>query len=67
MRLSVGYQILEVEDGERGVTAAGRNRPDLILMDIQMPTLDGYEANAPGQSPAARDSECRDVLCLERG
>jgi two-component system, cell cycle response regulator DivK len=41
---SVGYQILEVEDGERGVTAAGRNRPDLILMDIQMPTLDGYEA-----------------------
>jgi two-component system cell cycle response regulator DivK len=41
---SVGYQILEAEDGERGVAAAERERPDLILMDIQMPIVDGYEA-----------------------
>ena len=41
---SVGYQLLEAEDGAQGVAAAEANRPDLILMDIQMPVLDGYEA-----------------------
>ena len=41
---SVGFQTLEAEDGEQGVAAAEAHRPDLILMDIQMPILDGYEA-----------------------
>jgi two-component system, cell cycle response regulator DivK len=41
---SVGYQLLEAEDGAQGVAVAEANRPDLILMDIQMPVLDGYEA-----------------------
>ena len=41
---SVGYQILEAEDGQRGITSAEVERPDLILMDIQMPIMDGYEA-----------------------
>jgi two-component system cell cycle response regulator DivK len=41
---SVGYQILEAEDGVRGVAAAETERPDLILMDIQLPLVDGYEA-----------------------
>ncbi len=41
---SAGFQILEAEDGERGVAAAETHRPDLILMDIQMPIVDGYEA-----------------------
>ena len=41
---SVGYEIIEAEDGETGVAMAGQHRPDLILMDIQLPTLDGYEA-----------------------
>ncbi len=41
---SVGYEVLEAEDGERGVSAAEAQRPDLILMDIQMPVADGYEA-----------------------
>jgi two-component system, cell cycle response regulator DivK len=40
----VGYQILEAEDGVRGVAAAETERPDLILMDIQLPLVDGYEA-----------------------
>jgi two-component system cell cycle response regulator DivK len=40
----VGFQIVEAEDGEQGVTAAEAQRPDLILMDIQMPIMDGYEA-----------------------
>jgi len=41
---SVGYQILEAEDGARGVAAAEAEQPDLILMDIQLPLVDGYEA-----------------------
>ena len=39
-----GYQVLEAVNGERGVAAAAEHRPDLILMDVQLPVLDGYEA-----------------------
>jgi two-component system cell cycle response regulator DivK len=42
---SVGYEIIEAVTGEEGVTAAGTHVPDLILMDIQLPGLDGYEAS----------------------
>src|SRR6185503_4045669 len=38
-----GYELLEATDGEEGLAAAERERPDLILMDIQLPGLDGYE------------------------
>ena len=41
---SVGYQLIEAVDGEAGVRLARSERPDLILMDIQLPVLDGYEA-----------------------
>ena len=41
---SVGYQLLEAEDGAAGVTMAAEHKPDLILMDIQLPVMDGYEA-----------------------
>ncbi len=41
---SVGYEIIEALTGEEGVTAAETHLPDLILMDIQLPGLDGYEA-----------------------
>lgn len=39
-----GYEMLEAADGEAGVAKARSDRPDLILMDIQLPVLDGYEA-----------------------
>jgi two-component system, cell cycle response regulator DivK len=39
-----GYQYLEAEDGLAGVEAAREHHPDLILMDIQLPGLDGYSA-----------------------
>ncbi|MFQ5898727.1 MAG: response regulator [Candidatus Methylomirabilia bacterium] len=41
---SAGYQMIEAVTGEEGVTLAEAHRPDLILMDIQLPGLDGYEA-----------------------
>lgn len=39
-----GYQVIEAKDGHAGVSAAEAERPDLILMDIQLPGLDGYAA-----------------------
>jgi len=41
---SVGYELIEAVDGAEGVAAAEREKPDLILMDIQLPVVDGYEA-----------------------
>ncbi len=41
---SAGYEMLEAVTGEAGVALAETARPDLILMDIQLPGLDGYEA-----------------------
>ena len=41
---SVGYEIIEAVTGDDGVSAAAAHVPDLILMDIQLPGLDGYEA-----------------------
>ena len=41
---SVGYEILEAGTGDEGVTLATSQHPDLILMDIQLPGMDGYEA-----------------------
>jgi two-component system cell cycle response regulator DivK len=41
---SVGYEMIEALDGAAGVRLAASERPDLILMDIQLPVLDGYEA-----------------------
>ena len=38
------YEITEVETGEEALAAIAKQRPDLILMDIQLPTMDGYEA-----------------------
>jgi two-component system, cell cycle response regulator DivK len=41
---SVGYDMSEAWDGEAAVAAAKTQHPDLILMDIQLPLVDGYEA-----------------------
>lgn len=41
---SVGYDVIEAVNGIEGVSAAETYNPDLILMDIQLPGIDGYEA-----------------------
>jgi two-component system cell cycle response regulator DivK len=41
---NAGYQLVEVENGEEAVAAVATQRFDLILMDIQLPVMDGYEA-----------------------
>jgi two-component system, cell cycle response regulator DivK len=38
------YEIMEAESGEQALEAVAKQRPDLILMDIQLPGMDGYEA-----------------------
>ncbi|HVF54938.1 MAG TPA: response regulator [Pyrinomonadaceae bacterium] len=47
MRLTLeeqGYRILEASDGEQAVETAARERPDIILMDLHLPVLDGLSA-----------------------
>ena len=39
-----GFKVVEAEDGKEGVLQANRSHPDLILMDLAMPELDGVEA-----------------------
>jgi len=41
---SAGFEMIEALTGEDAVAMAEKERPDLILMDIQLPGLDGYEA-----------------------
>ena len=40
---SVGYEMMEAENGPSALAAIAQRRPDLILMDIQIPIIDGYE------------------------
>jgi len=37
-----GYQVCAAMDGQEGIESAARERPDLILLDIQLPLMDGY-------------------------
>jgi len=38
---SAGYQVLTAGDGQTALAVAGREKPDLILLDIMLPVLDG--------------------------
>jgi len=44
MLAATDYEVTEAENGEQALAAIAKQRPDLILMDIQLPIMDGYEA-----------------------
>jgi two-component system, cell cycle response regulator DivK len=55
MLAGTDYEITEAENGEEALTAIEKQRPDLILMDIQLPIMDGYTAtNQIKANPALR-------------
>ena len=46
MLSSTDYEITEAENGEQALASIAKQRPDLILMDIQLPIMDGYTATS---------------------
>ena len=44
LELTDEFEVLVAEDGEKGCEIAAAERPDLILMDLEMPVVDGWEA-----------------------
>src|SRR5437762_14038537 len=65
---SKGYMVVEAGDGKEGVQQANRTNPDLILMDLALPELDGVEAtrqirqrNVHSKTPIFARSEERRV------
>lgn len=51
-----GYQVLSAEDGVEAIRCARENRPDVILMDLSMPKLDGLTATRKlKEDPATSD------------
>ena len=57
-----GYQVLVAEDGEQGVSMAQAERPDLILMDMSLPVLDGWQATQ--QIKSAPETQSIPVIAL---
>ena len=51
------YEVLTATDGASGIEAAARERPDLILMDLSLPGVDGWEATRRSESPAGDRSD----------
>lgn len=53
---SGGYRVITASDGESGVAAAKESRPDLVLMDVVMPGLNGFQATRQlSKSPETQD------------
>src|SRR5215211_6740970 len=57
-----GYRVLNAVDGEEGVEIARAERPDLVLMDMSLPVLDGWEATR--QLKALPETQAIPVIAL---
>ena len=73
---SEGYKVYEAEDGEKGIAIAKQQKPDLIILDIMLPVLNGYEVckrlrmegdTTPIIMLTVKDKEVDKVLGLELG
>lgn len=74
--VSAGYEVFTAENGEKGLLAVEREKPDLIILDLMMPVLDGTEVckslrtrgdRTPIIMLTVRDKEVDKVLGLELG
>ena len=66
---SADYEMTEAENGEEALAAVAKQRPDLILMDIQLPIMDGYEATRRIKADPGFELDPdhrRHLLCPER-
>jgi CheY-like chemotaxis protein len=57
-----GYEVLTADDGARGLAAAASEKPDLILMDMSLPVLDGWEATR--RLKASTETQAIPVIAL---
>jgi CheY-like chemotaxis protein len=57
-----GYEVVMALDGQQAVEAAGAQKPDLILMDMSLPVIDGWEATR--QIKAAPETRAIPVIAL---
>ena len=70
-----GYRVLSATDGEQGLRAAAREDPDLLVLDVMLPVLDGFEvcrivrrdSDVPILFLTAKDQEMDRVVGLELG
>ena len=70
-----GYTVIEAEDGRKALELAGKEKPDLCLLDIMMPNVDGYhvlsqlrkESNIPVVIISAKDADSEKILGLNLG
>ena len=60
--MRAGFDVLVATDGAQGVTAAGAEMPDLIIMDLTLPVLDGWAATR--QLKAAPETKHIPVIAL---
>jgi CheY-like chemotaxis protein len=64
MRLELleGFEVLVANDGAEGLVIAGREKPDIILMDLNMPVVNGWDATK--QLKAAPETRAIPVIAL---
>lgn len=59
-----GFEVIEAEDGAEGIDAYKRYKPDIVLMDITMPNMDGIAAT---KAIKDEDPHARIIICSALG